>query len=119
MDFLTTKARILRKNSTDAEKGLWQCLRSRQLNGYKFKRQAPIGNYIVDFVCSSAKLIIEIDGGQHQEQLEYDSIRTAYLESSGYKVVRYWNNEVLTDIESVLTALTLTLSQRERELNER
>ena len=115
MDLLT-KARLLRKNSTDAEKQLWQKLRNRQLNGFKFRRQAPIGTYIVDFSCSDLKLIVEVDGGQHAEQQRYDSARTEYLESLGFTVIRFWNNEVLTNIDGVLETLTLTLSRREREL---
>ena len=115
MDLLT-RARELRKNSTDAEKHLWQKLRNRQLEGYKFKRQVPIGHYIVDFLCVSANLIVELDGGQHTEQQAYDDKRTALLESKGFTVVRFWNDEVLQNIDSVLMALTLALSQREREL---
>ena len=105
MDLLTN-ARQLRKNSTDAERQLWQILRNRQLNGYKFKRQTPLGNYIVDFCCSSVKLIIEVDGGQHVEQENYDSTRAEYLESLGYKVIRFWNNDVLANIEDVLESVT-------------
>ena len=114
MDLLT-RARELRKNSTDAEKYLWQKLRNRQLEGYKFKRQVPIGHYIVDFLCVSANLIVELDGGQHAEQQAYDDKRTALLTSKGFTVVRFWNNEVLENIDGVLMALTLALSQRERE----
>ena len=118
MDILT-KAKALRKNSTDLERILWQQLRNRQLNGYKFKRQVPIGNYVVDFLCSSTKLIVELDGGQHAEQQSYDQKRTLYLESKGFKVIRFWNNEVLTNIDGVLEPLTLALSQRERGLKEK
>jgi len=112
------KARQLRKNSTDAERKLWQHLRSRQFGRWKFRRQFPVGQYIVDFVCIDLKLIIEIDGSQHAEQIIYDSKRTSFLQSKGYRVVRFWNNEVLENISGVLEtlALTLTLSQREREL---
>lgn len=109
------RARELRKNQTDAERLLWKQLRSRQLNGFKFRRQVPIGPYIVDFLCMSLKLIVEVDGSQHMSSLHYDSSRTRYLESHGFHVVRYWNNEVLSQTDSVLEALTLTLSQRERE----
>jgi len=115
---LLAKARALRKNLTDVESLLWQALRNRRLNGYKFRRQVPVNRYIVDFMCNSIKLIIEIDGGQHLEQQNYDSVRTHYLESRGYKVLRYWNNDVLTNIEGILTSLTLALSQRERKLSE-
>ena len=100
---------------TDAERVLWQHLRNRQINGVKFRRQVPIGKYIVDFQSVECKLIIEVDGGQHSEQLEYDRQRTHFLESQGYKVVRYWNHEVLGNLDGVLETLTLTLSQRERE----
>jgi very-short-patch-repair endonuclease len=110
------KARLLRKNSTDAEKRFWSQLRNRRLNGWKFRRQFPIGQYIVDFECYELKLIVEVDGGQHAEQEFYDIRRTEYLQSKGYRVVRFWNNEVLGNLEGVLETLTLTLSQREREL---
>ena len=113
---LLSNARELRKHSTDAERKLWQRIRNRQLSGYKFKRQVPVEDYIVDIVCPHLRLIVEIDGGQHQEQQEYDSRRTKYLETLGYVVIRYWNNEVLLNIDGVLTALTLALYQREREL---
>jgi len=110
-------ARQLRKDASEAEKCFWNHVRNRRLNGYKFKRQVPIGNYIADFLCESAALIVEIDGGQHMEQTGYDNVRTNYLQSQGYTVMRFWNNDVLTNIEGVLTALTLALSQRERGNN--
>ena len=110
------KAKQLRSNSTDAERNLWAHIRNRQLEGWKFRRQLPVGQYIVDFACPELRLIIEIDGGQHAEQIHYDLGRTRFLQSKGYQVVRYWNNEVLGNIEGVLEALTLALSQREREL---
>jgi len=116
MDLLP-RAKELRKNQTDAEKVLWNKLRNRQINGYKFRRQVPAGSYIVDFMCVSVKLIIELDGGQHAEQQDYDHKRTLFLASKNYKVLRFWNNEILTNIDGVLEALTLTLSQRERGLN--
>ncbi len=111
------KARELRRNQTEAESNLWRYLRNRQLHGYKFRRQMPIGKYIVDFACVSLKMIVEIDGSQHMQNTDYDESRTEYLNKQGYKVIRFWNNEILTQIESVLEALTLTLtlSQRERE----
>ncbi len=110
------RANELRRNSTDAERLLWSKLRNRQLNGFKFRRQVPIGPYIADFVCWELKLIIEVDGGQHAEQAERDLARSRYLETKGFKIVRFWNNEVLGNIEGVLETLTLALSQREREL---
>ena len=111
------KAKQLRSNSTDAERNLWAHIRNRRLEGWKFRRQLPVGQYIVDFACPELRLIIEIDGGQHAEQVIYDLNRTKILQSKGYQVVRYWNNEVLGNIEGVIEALTLTLSQRERELS--
>ena len=95
-------ARKLRKESTDAERVLWKHLRNRQLAGHKFRRQEIIGNYIVDFLCLEAKLIIEVDGSQHMEQMNYDNERTEYLQSLGHKVIRFWNHEVLNNTEAVL-----------------
>jgi len=112
------RARALRKNQTDAEKLLWKHLRNRQLNGYRFRRQVPMGRYIVDFTCASLKLVIELDGSQHMSNTDYDERRTQYLTTQGYKVVRFWNNELLHHTDSVLEAITLTLSQREREHKE-
>jgi very-short-patch-repair endonuclease len=113
----TTKARVLRRNQTDAEAALWQKLRGRGLSGYKIRRQVPVGPYVADFLCKEAMLIVEIDGGQHTEQVEYDQYRTDFLQAHGYKVARFWNNEVLMNLDGVLEALTLALSQRARELN--
>ena len=96
-----TKARKLRKNPTDAEHKLWSHIRLRQINGYKFRRQHTIGEYIVDFVCLEKKLIIEVDGGQHSENILYDANRSNWLEAQGFRVIRFWNNEVLVDIEVV------------------
>ena len=110
------KAKQLRRNSTDAEIYLWSYLRNRQLEGWKFRRQLPVGRFIVDFACAELRLVIEIDGGQHADQVPYELGRIRFLQSKGYQVIRFWNNEVLENIEGVLEALTLTLSQREREL---
>ena len=96
------RARELRQKQTDAEQLLWRQLRNRQMAGHKFRRQETIGPYIVDFVCLDAKLIIEIDGGQHGEQMEYDIKRSAYLKQRGYRVLRFWNDEVLKDTNTVL-----------------
>lgn len=98
-------AKKLRKNITDAEQLLWQCLRDRRLGGYKFRRQHPIGAVIVDFVCLEKKLIIEVDGGQHGKQLEADAKRSDYLREKGYRVLRFWNNGVLQETESVLSVV--------------
>ncbi len=97
----TERARILRKNSTDAERKLWQHFRRYQANGCKFRRQQPIGPYIVDFVCFEKRLIIEVDGGQHIQQVEDDNARTQWLRSQGFQVLRFWNNQVLKEIGDV------------------
>lgn len=102
-------AKKLRKTMTDAERLLWQNLRNRELGGYKFRRQRPIGPYIVDFVCLEKKLVVEVDGGQHAGQVELDTKRSGYLKEKGYQVLRFWNNEVLKEIESVLTVILLSL----------
>lgn len=94
-------ARQLRSNLTDAERRLWQTLRRRQLAGVKFRRQQPIGDFIVDFVCFECRLIVEVDGGQHVEQSHYDDVRTRWLEDRGYRVLRFWNNDVLADSDAV------------------
>ncbi len=118
---LVEKARSLRKNATDVEQLLWSLLRDRQLAGHKFRRQHPIGDYVADFFCHEANLVVELDGGQHNEekQKQKDIKRTAFLESQGLRVIRFWNNEVLQNtegvMETILQALTPALSQRERE----
>lgn len=99
------RARGLRQAMTDVERKLWFYLRNRQLNGHKFRRQHEIDHYIVDFVCSEAMLIVELDGGQHADQVGYDEHRTRYLQARGYRVLRFWNNEVLMSIESVLEVI--------------
>ena len=95
------RAQSLRKTSTDADNKLWGLLRNRQLDGWKFRRQAPIGNYIVDFVCLETKVVVELDGGHHQLQESDDEERTKWLESEGFRVLRFWNNQVLRDTASV------------------
>jgi very-short-patch-repair endonuclease len=109
----TINARRMRKNLTDAEKKLWRYLRLRNIGGNKFRRQQSIGKYIVDFVCLEKKLIVEVDGGQHSENVAYDSERTAWLESEGYRVLRFWNNEVLEDVEAVLEVIVMALNESE------
>ena len=103
MDNKTALAKILRKNSTIQERRLWNLLRNRQFNNLKFKRQQPIGEYIVDFVCKEEKIIIEIDGGQHNtiENNQLDKERTDFLQSLGYKVIRFWNNEIYENIDGI------------------
>jgi very-short-patch-repair endonuclease len=90
---------------TEAEHLLWLHLRDRQLVGAKFRRQQPIGRYFTDFCCIEHQLIIEVDGGQHDEEEEYDRKRTAYLQKCGYRVVRFWNNEVLGELAGVLETI--------------
>lgn len=97
----TTKARELRKNLTEAERTLWKHIRYQQIDGHKFRRQAPIGPYIVVFVCFEEGLIIELDGGQHLEKVDYDLERTKWLESQGFRVMRFWNGQVLKEMEGV------------------
>jgi very-short-patch-repair endonuclease len=100
------RARRLRKDMTDAERQLWQKLRGRQTGG-RFRRQAPIGPYIVDFVAFDHRLVVELDGGQHAEpeQADHDQRRTAFLEVEGFRVLRFWNNEVLGNTEGVLESI--------------
>jgi len=105
-------ARELRKNQTDAEKLLWSRLRNRQLEGCKFRRQEPIGPFIVDFVCLEIALILELDGGQHSMQRERDDQRTHYLQTLGYRVLRYWNHEVLNEIDAVLETIRNAVMER-------
>jgi len=104
-------ARVLRKRMTDAERRLWRHLRDRQLGGWKFRRQHPVGPYIVDFICLEKKVVIEVDGGQHAENEEADGRRSAYLEKLGYHILRFWNNEVLQETEAVLTTIFERLNE--------
>ena len=108
------KARRLRREQTNAEYLLWQCLRDQHLK-YKFRRQLPVGPYIADFACLELKLNIEVDGWHHCEN-ERDVRRTKYLGDLGYEVLRFWNTEVEGNLEGVVSTLTLVLSQRERGL---
>ncbi len=106
-------ARNLRKTQTDAEQILWLKLRSRRLSGFKFRRQHPIDNYILDFYCNEAQLAIEIDGGQHAEEknIKRDCQRTALLNQKGIRVIRYWNNDVLENTDEVLEDILATLKE--------
>jgi very-short-patch-repair endonuclease len=108
------RAGELRKELTPAEQRLWAYLRGDKLNGVNFRRQHALGKYIVDFCSVKAKLIIELDGNQHLEQEAYDAERTVFLESKGYRVLRFWNNEVLNDIKGVLGAIDLALEDEEK-----
>lgn len=102
---LTENARSLRKDMTDTERRLWHVLRGKQLLDCRFRRQHPIGPYIADFACIDKKLLIELDGGQHQEQIAYDQHRTAFLEMQGWQVLRFWNNDVLNNMDGVLMTI--------------
>jgi len=94
----------LRQGATDAERKMWSLLRSKRLGKVRFRRQQPIGPYIVDFYCSAAKLIVELDGGQHgaEDKMLYDEERTAWLNAQGYRVLRIWNGELLKDADGVM-----------------
>ena len=103
------RAKALRREMTEAEKKIWQRLRSRQAEGYRFRRQVPFGRFIVDFVCHEAKLIIEIDGGQHDRSSEQEVRRTRFLEGQGYIALRFWNNEALENPDGVHTVIAQEL----------
>ncbi len=103
------RARNLRKNPTEAEKRLWRYLRSLKGEGFHFRRQVPLGRYIVDLCCHSAKLVIEADGGQHADEQAYDAERTAWLQSQGYRVLRFWNNEIFENIDGVTQTVLAAL----------
>ena len=103
-------ARDLRHNPTEAERRLWSALRNRLLDGYRVRRQAPIGPYVLDFVCSAKRLVIELDGGQHAAQQDHDLARTEWLSSHGFRVLRFWNTEVLQNTTGVLESIRQTLA---------
>ncbi|HEX3498505.1 MAG TPA: endonuclease domain-containing protein [Stellaceae bacterium] len=103
------RARRLRSNQTDVERLLWSRIRDRQLSGFKFRRQVPIGRYIVDFVCRERSLIIELDGGQHGSTTKYDAERTRWLEQHGWHLLRFWNNDVTENIDGVLETIPATV----------
>lgn len=111
---LQARAKKLRQNMSEAETRLWHHLRAGRLNGYKFRRQQPMGNYIVDFVCVTPKLIIEADGRQHAEQTEYDQARSLYLNGLGFTVLRFWNDEILRQTDEVLAEILRVLQELER-----
>jgi very-short-patch-repair endonuclease len=104
------RARRLRVMMTDAERRLWSALRSRRLQGFKFRRQHPLGNYILDFACIEHRLVIEADGGQHADN-KADAHRTAWLESQGWRVIRFWNNDILANTEGVLDTILRFLTE--------
>ena len=97
-----THARALRSSATDAERKLWQHLRGRQMQGFKFRRQLPIAGYIADFACIEARLVVELDGSQHVDQHAHDLERSRKMAVNGYRVLRFWNHDVLLDTAAVL-----------------
>jgi very-short-patch-repair endonuclease len=109
------RARNLRNDQTSAETKLWTILRNRQLDGIKFRRQKPIGHYIVDFYCSDAKLVIEIDGDTHAGREDYDAKRTKWIESEGYKVIRFTNEDVSSNLDSVVMEILEQCIKRKQE----
>ena len=105
MQPIWNNARSLRSTATDAERKLWQHLRNRQINGIKFRRQYPIAGYVADFASPAIRLVIELDGGQHLQQEEYDRIRSQRLACNGYVVLRFWNDDVLRKTEQILSEI--------------
>jgi very-short-patch-repair endonuclease len=99
------RARRLRRETTHAEARLWNALRARRLGGWKWRRQVPFGPYFLDFLCVEAGLVVEVDGGQHADQVAYDARRTAYLERLGLRVIRFWNSAVLTNRDGVCATI--------------
>src|SRR6266700_20777 len=112
---LTDRAfrRKLRHDQTDVERKLWSLLRSRQLESYKFRRQHSIGRYVVDFCCLERRVIIELDGGQHQDQADYDEKRTQFLETKGFRVIRVWDNEVFQQTDAMVEKIESALNASE------
>jgi very-short-patch-repair endonuclease len=108
----TPRARRLRRSMTDAEARLWYALRRKGMAGYKFRRQHPVGRYVVDFACPDAMLIVEVDGGQHSWRGEADAVRTADLEAQSYTVLRVWNHEVFENFDGVLEVIRAALVAR-------
>jgi very-short-patch-repair endonuclease len=106
----TTMARRLRRDATDAERRLWYRLRSRQIGGAKFVRQEPVGPYVVDFACRELRFIVEVDGGQHATDPR-DAVRDKWLSDHGYRMLRFWNNDVLANTEGVLEAIAAALNE--------
>jgi len=102
---MSTLSKYLRSRPTEAEKLIWKHLRARQLEGFKFRRQQPIDKYVVDFVCFERRLIIEIDGGQHSTEKKKDEERDDYLRKNSFEILRFWNNEVLENINGVLEVI--------------
>ena len=111
---LRDRARRLRRNQTEAERRLWEQLRANQLCGFKFRRQYPIGVFIVDFCCFQRRLVVELDGGQHATLTEADQRRSTILLSRGYRVLRFWDNEVFKDINAVIERIAEALDVNDK-----
>jgi very-short-patch-repair endonuclease len=108
MKLRVATARRLRRDQTDAERKLWFCLKDRRLDNLKFRRQVPVDRYVADFLCADARLIVEVDGGQHEPNSENVKARTHQLEAMGYLVLRFWNDDVLKNIDGVLERIVET-----------
>lgn len=117
MGHITERAKELRQRLTDTERLMWYRLRDRRLGGFKFRRQRPVGNYIVDFICIECRLVIELDGSQHNEEThkQYDQTRDSWLRDDGFLVIRFWNCQIFQDLDSVLDFVLKVLSQRHQE----
>lgn len=109
---MLNKAKALRASATDAEQRLWYHLRAHRFMGLKFKRQKPVGRYIFDFSCMEKRLILELDGGQHADRIPYDARRDEWLREQGYRVLRFWNHEVMQELESVLERIRLVVLEK-------
>ncbi len=109
-----SRARALRKDDTEAERRLWEELRGRRLNGFKFVRQLPIGPYFADFACRAAKLVVEVDGATHgrADEVQHDATRTQFLQEQGWKVLRVWNADVFTQRNAVCDTILMALEKR-------
>ncbi|MHB8384729.1 MAG: endonuclease domain-containing protein [Candidatus Binataceae bacterium] len=106
-----TNSRKLRRNMTDAEQAIWKLLRGRRFADLKFRRQFPIGPYIADFCCVERKLVVELDGGQHVNQQVYDDEREEFIEAQGFRVVRFWNDVVLRETDSIIAQILAVLEE--------
>ena len=109
---MVARARRLRRNTTDAERALWRVLSRGQLDGQRFRRQHPVGRYVVDFACVPAKLVVEVNGGQHDEQRDADEARDSWLRTRGYRVLRFWNHDVLRAPRVVAEEIQRVLRER-------
>jgi len=105
------RARALRIRLTDAEQHLWRRLRRKQLAGYRFRRQVPVGGFIADFACLEARLVIELDGGQHQAQSTYDEHRDRAIAAQGFRVLRFWNDQVFRETDAMLAVILAALEE--------